>query len=176
MKTVRLLGHPIHQMLIVFPLGLLATAAIFDIIYLSTGNMAWNTVSMYMIAAGIIGGLIAAVFGAIDWWNIPDATRAKRVGAVHGIGNVIVVLLFAASFYIRNEYVVPPTLAYVLSFAAVGIALVTGWLGGELIVRLGVGVDSGANVDAPSSLTTPFASTRMTDRDIRRDDDIRRAG
>jgi uncharacterized membrane protein len=176
MRTVRLLGHPIHQMLIVFPLGLLATAAIFDIIYLSTGNTVWTTVSMYMIAAGIIGGLVAAVFGAIDWWHIPDATRAKRVGAVHGVGNVIVVLLFIGSLYLRSQYVIPPTMAFVLSFVAVGFALITGWLGGELIVRLGIGVDSGANVDAPSSLSTPFASPRMTDRIGRDDDDIRRAG
>lgn len=175
MRTVRLFGHPVHQMLIVFPLGLLATAAIFDIIYLGTGNTVWTTVSYYMIAAGVIGGLIAAVFGAMDWWNIPDATRAKRVGAVHGIGNVIVVLLFLGSLYVRNQYVIPPTLAFVFSFLGVGIALITGWLGGELIVRLGIGVDTGAHADAPSSLSTPFASQRTTDT-IRRDDDIRRAG
>jgi len=89
---------------------------------------------------------------------------------------VIVVLLFIGSLYLRSQYVIPPTMAFVLSFVAVGFALITGWLGGELIVRLGIGVDSGANVDAPSSLSTPFASPRMTDRIGRDDDDIRRAG
>ncbi len=175
MRTVRILGHNVHQMLIVFPLGLLATSMIFDLIYLRTGNTTWTTVSMYMIAAGIIGGLVAAVFGAIDWWNIPDATRAKRVGASHGIGNVIVVLLFAGSLYLRNHYVIPPTLAFVLSFAGVIVALVTGWLGGELVTRLGIGVDIGAHADAPSSLTSPFASPTVGDR-TRHDDDFRRAG
>jgi uncharacterized membrane protein len=175
MQTVKLFGHPIHQMLIAFPMGLLATAAIFDVIYLGSGNTVWTTVSLYMMTAGVIGGLVAAVFGAMDWWNIPDATRAKRVGAVHGMGNVIVVLLFLGSLYIRNLYLIPPTSAFVLSFLGVGIAVITGWLGGELVVRLGVGVDEGAHIDAPSSLSTPFASQRPTDA-RRREDEIRRAG
>lgn len=175
MKTVRILGHPVHRMLIAFPMGLLATAAIFDIFYLATGSIAWATASMYLIGAGVIGGLLAAVFGAMDWWYIPDATRAKRVGAVHGLGNVFVVLLFIGSWYMRSEYGPPPLLALVLSFMAVGLAMVTAWLGGELVTRLGVGVDVGANADAPSSLSSPFASETITER-TRREDQIRRAG
>src|SRR5512132_2463540 len=68
----RLLGHPIHPMLIVFPLGLLSVAAIFDIIYISTHNGHWADLSYWMIASGVIGGLIAAVFGLIDWLGIPQ--------------------------------------------------------------------------------------------------------
>lgn len=175
MKTVRILGHPIHRMLIAFPMGLLATAAIFDVIYLASGSMAWATASMYLIGAGVVGGLLAAVFGAIDWLYIPDATRAKRVGAVHGVGNVFVVLLFLGSLYIRSEYIVPPALAFVLSFLGVGMAMITAWLGGELVTRLGIGIDVGANVDAPSSLSSPTANGMVSDG-IRRDDQIRRAG
>src|SRR5438045_1719011 len=141
MRTVRILGHPVHRMLIAFPMGLLATAAIFDILYLISGNTAWTSVSLYLIGAGVIGGLLAAVFGAVDWWHIPDATRAKRVGAVHGVGNVMVVLLFIGSAYLRNEYLTPPALAFILSFMGVGVAMITAWLGGELVTRLGIGVD-----------------------------------
>src|SRR5512143_3486153 len=101
-SKAKLLGHPLHQMLIVFPLGLLATAAIFDLIGMWSGSTAWSASAFYMIGAGIIGGLIAAVFGFIDWLAIPAGTRAKRVGAWHGGGNVIVVLLFAASWYLRS--------------------------------------------------------------------------
>jgi len=71
------LGHPVHPMLIVFPLGLFSVAAIFDIIYVSTQNGHWADIAFWMIAAGIIGGLIAAVFGFIDWLSIPEGTRAK---------------------------------------------------------------------------------------------------
>src|SRR5215510_8210399 len=89
-----LFGHPVHQTLIVFPLGLLAIATVFDVIRLATGSSALAIASYYMIAAGVISGLVAAV-----------------------------------------------------------LALVSGWLGGELVDRLGVGVHDGANLDAPSSLS-----------------------
>jgi len=84
-SKAKLLGHPIHPMLIVFPLGLLATAVAFDIVALSTGDGSWFGISFWMIAAGIIGGLLAAVFGLIDWWAIPAGTRAKRIGLWHGV-------------------------------------------------------------------------------------------
>lgn len=150
----RLLGHPIHQMLIVFPLGLLATAVVFDVINMISGNGYWSEIAYWMIAAGVIGGLAAALFGVIDWTKIPAGTRAKRVGLQHGVGNVVVVLLFVASWLLRRDDPrAPETLALVLSFAGAGLSLVTGWLGGELVDRLAVGVDEGAHLDAPSSLS-----------------------
>jgi uncharacterized membrane protein len=99
---MKFLGHPVHQMLIVFPLGLLATAVIFDLIYLA-GGITMALVSYWMIAAGIIGGLIAAPFGWIDWFGIPPVTRAKSVGLWHGIGNVVVMFLFAGSWFMRHD-------------------------------------------------------------------------
>ena len=149
----RLFGHPIHQMLIVFPLGLLATAAIFDVITLVTDNGKWSDIAFWMIAAGVIGGLVAALFGLIDWLGIPANTRAKRVGALHGLGNVAVVGLFAVSWLLRQpDPSMPSGAALALSFGGVILATVTGWLGGELVAQMGVGVNEGANLDAPSSL------------------------
>ncbi|HEY8311116.1 MAG TPA: DUF2231 domain-containing protein [Gemmatimonadaceae bacterium] len=153
-SKARLFGHPIHQMLIVFPLGLLATGVIFDIIGLVTHDGKWPTIAFYMIAAGVIGGLVAAIFGFIDYLAIPAATRAKHIGRLHGLGNLLVVVLFAVSWYLRvPDMTAPQTLALVLSFAGVVLALFTGWLGGELVDRLGVGVSDGAGLDAPSSLS-----------------------
>jgi uncharacterized membrane protein len=150
----RILGHPVHQILIVFPLGLLATGVIFDIIHLVTGNGYWSEIAHWMIAAGIVGGLAAAPFGFIDWMKIPAGTRAKRIGLLHGTGNVAVVLLFVVSWLLRRGDVrAPGALALVLSFAGAGLALITGWLGGELVDRLAIGVDEGAHADAPSSLS-----------------------
>jgi uncharacterized membrane protein len=152
-SRMKLFGHPVHPMLIVFPLGLLATAGVFDIISLGTGNGFWSQLAFWMIAAGILGGILAAPFGAIDWLAIPSNTRASRIGFVHGVGNVIVLVLFAVSWWLRRGTPeVPAVLALCFSFVGLGVALVTGWLGGELVDRLGVGVDEGANVDAPSSL------------------------
>ena len=153
-SKAKFLGHPVHQMLIVFPLGLLATGVIFDLIYLFWGNPTMVIVAYWMIAAGIIGGLVAAPFGWIDCFAIPRGTRAKSVGLWHGAGNLVIVLLFVASWLLRRKQPESPqALAFALSFVGAGFALITGWLGGELVDRLSVGVDDGAHVNAPSSLS-----------------------
>jgi uncharacterized membrane protein len=148
----RLLGHSVHQMLIVFPLGLLATSVLFDLIDLATGTGAFNIAAYWMIAAGVVGGLVAAPFGFIDWRHVPRGTRARRIGALHGSGNVVVTLLFAASWLLRTPESQVSGVALALSLLGAGLALVTAWLGGELVSRLGVGVYEDAGVDAPSSL------------------------
>lgn len=160
-SKAKLLGHPIHQMLIPLPLGVLAISLIFDLIGKFVGSPNLHEAAYYMIAAGVISGLVAAVFGFIDFLAIPSGTRAKRVGRLHGIGNVVVVVLFAASWFLRRDNPAQPEiLAIVLSAAAATLSGVTGWLGGELVDRLGVGVDDGANLDAPSSLRGPVGTTR----------------
>jgi uncharacterized membrane protein len=154
-SKAKLFGHPIHPMLIVFPLGLLIMALIFDAIAYFTGNLQLSIASYWMIAGGVVGGLAAAVFGFIDWLAIPSATRARNIGFWHGIGNVVVVVLFAAAFWMRSDN--PGNVAGPYSFGTmlVGVLLgaVTGWLGGELVDRLGVGVDRGAHLNAPNSLS-----------------------
>ena len=154
-SRARLLGHPIHTLLIVFPLGLLLTATLFDLWAWGTGSRFWNNLALYLIVAGVVGGLAAAPFGLVDWLAIPRGTRAKAIGAWHGGGNVLVLALFALSLILRlRSPDVDPTWPLILALAGAAGALITGWLGGELVVRLGIGVDPGAHVDAPSSLTT----------------------
>jgi uncharacterized membrane protein len=156
-SRAKLFGHAIHPMMIVFPLGLLATALVFDLVYYLTGTETFAVVAYWNIAAGIVGGLIAGLFGLIDWLAIPHGTRARAIGAWHGIGNVVVLGLFAASWWLRRDTPghVPDTAAETLAIVAVALALVTGWMGGELVERLGIGVTPGAHPDAPSSLQTP---------------------
>jgi uncharacterized membrane protein len=147
-------GHPVHPMLVVFPLGLFATSFLFDLVRLAGGGEGFATAAFYMIAAGILGGLAAAVFGLVDFLAIPRGTRAKRVGAFHGVANVVVVGLFIASWGIRyGDHTAALGGAILLSGLGVLLALVSGWLGAELVDRLGVGVDDGAHLDAPSSLS-----------------------
>ena len=167
-SKAKLAGHPIHQMLVVFPLGLFMTAVVFDIIHLVTADPRWATVSFWMIAAGIVGGLLAAIFGLIDYLNIPSSTRARRIGLLHGVTNLCVMLLFAASLYLRSRLPeAPSTLALALSFIGVGAALLGGWLGGELVERLGVGVAENANLNAPNSLTQPNRNELRVDKSVR---------
>jgi uncharacterized membrane protein len=171
-SSAKAAGHAIHQQLIVFPLGLLATAVVFDLLQLATDNDDFATASYFMIAAGVLTGLVAALFGLIDYLAVPTGTRARRVGAVHGAGNVIVVLLFAVSWLLRRDepsYVADDA-ALILALAGAALAVVTGWLGGELVGRLGVGVDDDAGLDAPASFTTgihrarPHTSSTLVDR------------
>lgn len=151
---VKLLGHPLHQMLIVLPLGLLTGAIAFDVVRLVSGNGYWSEIAYWLIAAGVLGGLLAAPFGLLDWLKTPRGTRARRVGALHGLGNLVVLLLFAASWWLRRDDPrAPALLTHALSFAGGALSGVTGWLGGELVDRLGVGVDDDAHLDAPSSLS-----------------------
>jgi uncharacterized membrane protein len=146
-SKVKLLGHPIHPMLIPFPLGLLGMAVIFDLLAIVAGQEMLGQASHPMIAA--------AIFGAIDWAAIPDGTRAKGIGTSHSL---------AIAWWLRRDTPGAPSgLPLVLQVIGVRVALVTGWLGGELVDRLGVGVDRGANLNAPSSLSgQPADTTRGT--------------
>ena len=153
-SKAKLFGHPVHPMLTPFPLGLLGMAVVFDLIALGNDSDNLARAADFMIAAGIVTGLLAAVFGAIDLLAIPAGTRAKRVGTAHGLGNVVIVVLFAAAWLLRRDEPEDPSgLVVILELVGALGALVTGWLGGELVDRLGIGVDPGAHPDAPSSLS-----------------------
>src|ERR1051325_10901796 len=100
-SRAKLFGHPIHPMLIVLPLGLFIMAAVSDISYMSSRNGTFAMVSYWDIAVGIIGGLLAAVFGLIDFLAIPTGTRARTIGLFHGLVNLIVIVLFGISWLMR---------------------------------------------------------------------------
>jgi uncharacterized membrane protein len=142
-------------MVIVLPLGLFVAAVIFDAIYLWNGAADLAAVGFWNIGAGVIAGLFAAIFGLADWLAIPSGTRAKRVGLLHGGTNLVVVLGFAAAWWLRQSAaaVEPTAGVFTLEIVALALGAVGGWLGGELVDRLGVGVDEGANLNAPSSLS-----------------------
>jgi len=124
----------------------------FDIIHPITDNGRWDEISYYMILVGVIGGLISAVPGTIDWLAMPNRTRAKGIGSCRSIGNVVVVVLFAGGWLLRRANVEESgTMAVGLSFAGVLLALPTGWLGWEL-------VDRGAHLNSPRSLSNHPAS------------------
>lgn len=168
-SRAKLFGHPIHPMLIPFPLGLLPTSVLFDVVYLLTGNVKWAEISFWMIAVGLVGGVAATVFGAIDLERVPDGTRAKAVGIVHAVSAGGLMALFASSWLLRlGAPGGPGAIAIILSLLGIGLAGLTGWLGGELIARLGVGVSRGAHLNAPSSLSGRQASEGSTDDEHRR--------
>lgn len=148
----KLFGHPVHQMLVPVPAGLLIVVPLLDIadVFFSSGWI--PTVTFWNLALGILSGLFAAAFGLADWTKIPRHTRARRIGAFHAVGNVSAIVLFATALWLRGQSgspVQPGALS--LEIAALAILCLSAWLGGELVDRLGVGVSDGAHLDAPSS-------------------------
>ena len=140
-------------MLVVFPFALWTTAVVFDVAGLVTGNASFRTVAFYNIAAGIVGALCAAVPGFIDYMTLKG--RAARVGTWHALLNVAALLLFTASWLARTRWGAGtigfdtwiPELA-----AFVGLALIipSGWLGGSLVYKHGVGVSAAQPATVPS--------------------------
>ena len=159
-SRAKFLGHPIHQMLIPLPAGLFVVASLLDLADVFVEAPWISTVTFWNIVIGIASALLAAIFGLTDWTKIPSGTRAKRVGAIHGLGNVMAVLLFGVAAWLRwgsAAYAVGAA-SLILELASFVMLVVTAWLGGELVDRLGVGVDDGAHLDAPNSLRVKHLS------------------
>ena len=139
-------GHPIHPMLIPFPIGLLVFSLIADLIYLWRGNPVWeNYIAFYTLLGGIIGAATAAVPGLIDWATLTDRAAVK-VANWHARLNVIALLIFAASFYLRTHSGAAfvsgsHTIPIALSVFGVILISISGYLGGEMVFKHGVAVD-----------------------------------
>lgn len=142
-------GHPIHPMLIPFPIALWVFSLIADMLYLWRGNPVWRDwIAFYTLLGGIIGAALAAVFGIIDWLSIKDR-EVKKVADWHARLNVIALLVFAAGFYLRTTSGASwvgggSTIPVLLSVVGVILITISGWLGGELVFRHGVAVDERA--------------------------------
>ncbi|MGW5053595.1 DUF2231 domain-containing protein [Actinokineospora sp. NPDC004072] len=155
-SRVRAAGHAVHPMLMVFPLGLLVTAAVFDLLHVITDGRDWAIAAAYSMAAGLVGGVLAGLAGWADWaLSVPKGTRARRVGLVHGAMNTLVLALFALSWVLRLGTTdwTPGWGAVVISWLGALLLGVGGWLGGELVERLSISVDEVAQPDATSSLS-----------------------
>jgi len=151
-------GHPIHPMLIPFPIGLLVFSLIADLVYLWRGNPIWeNYIAFYTLLGGIIGAAAAAIPGLIDWASLTDRAAVK-VANWHARVNIIGLLIFIADFYLRTtngaRWIVNlPMLPIILSIVGVVGLGVAGYLGGELVFRHGVAVDE--RTSAPQKNETP---------------------
>jgi uncharacterized membrane protein len=132
-------------MIIPFPIALWVFSLFADLIYLWRGNPVWkNWIAFYSLLAGIIGAVVAAVPGLIDWLSITDRAVVKLANW-HARLNVIALLIFAASFYLRTTSgasLVGDSLAIPVGLSVLGVVLITisGWLGGEMVFKHGVAV------------------------------------
>lgn len=138
--------HPVHPMFIPFPIALWIFSLVADVIYLWRGNPVWRDyVAFYALLGGILGAAAAAVPGIADWLSIKDR-EVKRLADWHARLNVIALLIFIASFYLRTTggaRLISGSFTVPLLLSVLGIILITisGWLGGEMVYVHGVAVE-----------------------------------
>jgi uncharacterized membrane protein len=147
-STARIAGHPIHPMLVPFPIAFLIGALLADLAFWSTSDPFWAVAGAWLVGGGVAGGALAALAGLTDFLGSPRV-RALRTAWIHFLGNATAILLAILNLHLRTgaapsaaEAVLPWGL--VLSAAVVAILAVTGWLGWELVYRHGVGIAAAA--------------------------------
>jgi len=149
--------HPVHPMLIPFPIGLWVFSFACDLIYaLGSHDPVWKTIALYSMIGGLIGGLAAAIPGLIDLLSLPAGLRSTAV--LHMSINLIVVALFAVNAWMRwhaGDAGASSNTPMWLSVLAIALLLVSGWLGGKLVYEGGVAVDTesltGSRSESPKS-------------------------
>jgi uncharacterized membrane protein len=142
-SKVTIAGHPVHPMLIPFPLALWATSFVVDVLFYFLKNPTLLIISKFMIAAGCLGAIAAAIPGIIDWLAIRDG-EVKGVANWHARLNIAALVVFAINFFLRmgrySELVGRRlTIPFLLSLVGVILISISGWLGGELVFRYGIG-------------------------------------
>ena len=135
-------GHPIHPILVGFPIAFFMGTLLFDILAQINERPAFSTLAYYLGIMGIVSALITAIPGFIDYlFTIPPKSSGKKRGAQHGLINVTVVVLFTiAWFYRKGE---DASVGLILALETVGVIglFISGWLGGTLVFRNQIGVD-----------------------------------
>ena len=135
-------GHPLHVMLIPLPLGLWIFSWVADLIYISGwGGEAWRLVAFYTLSGGVVGALLAAIPGYLDFRSLTDP-HLKKIGIWHMTLNLTIVALYVVNVWIRAADLSWEG-GFVLSTLGVILLGISGWLGGELVYKHGVGVDTG---------------------------------
>jgi uncharacterized membrane protein len=133
--------HPIHPILVTFPIGLWIFSLVCDVIFLlGWGGLVWKDVAYYTMGGGIAGALLAAVPGLVDLLSMSDP-KVKKLGVWHMSINLLAVGLFAVNFLLRRG--ATPEAKLPLALSALGVVLIgiSGWLGGEMVYVHGVAVE-----------------------------------
>lgn len=144
-STAKIGGHPIHPMLIPFPIVCFIGVLVTDIVFLNNNDPGWATASRYLLGVGIVMAALAAVAGLTDFMG-SDRIRSMGDAVKHMLANVAAVVLEIVNFFVRmNSDAAIAGTGIILSAVVVLILLYSGWKGGELVFRHGIGVEDAAN-------------------------------
>jgi uncharacterized membrane protein len=142
-STARIGRHPLHVILIPFPIVCFVGVLLTDLAYWRSADIMWADFSAWLVSAGVVLGILAAIAGLIDFIG-SRRVRAEPPAWPHAIGNAIVLVLAILNMLVHTHdawtSVVPWGLT--LSAAVVVVIAVTGWLGWSLVHRYGVGVSA----------------------------------
>src|SRR4051794_37409125 len=111
---INLLGHPVHPMVVVYPLAFLTAAVVLDVAYWVNGSVFLASISFWCVVVGVLSGVFAAVFGFADWLGLPNGTRAKRIGLFHAAVMDVVIIMFAISWWLRHNAPSAPSQAAIV--------------------------------------------------------------
>ena len=138
-------GHPVHPIMVTVPIGAWVCSLVFDFVsYGSSDPRIWSVGAMWLILFGIIGAVLAAVWGVIDLRNVPKATAAFNTGRLHATLNSAAIVIFLISFFWRyrtqDSWDASPVGPLVLSILGMAVVGASGFLGGKLAYHYGVRV------------------------------------
>lgn len=141
-SKVSLKGHPVHPMLVAFPIAFFTGTFIMDLVALMSGNVVYRQTAFYLEAGGIIFSVFAALPGIVDFFlTVPPKSSGRKRALKHGLLNISMLLVFTAAFVLRLDDGI--SLLYLLGLETAGMTLlvIAGWLGGTLVYRNQIGVD-----------------------------------
>jgi uncharacterized membrane protein len=142
-------GHPIHPGLVAIPIGAFTFTLVADLVRWRTGNPGWGDAARYALVVGVIGALLAAVFGLVDYFGVTMSEAGFKVARIHLILNLTAVALFAASLWLRYRELDGWSMAgFLVSTLAYVVVSASGYLGGELVFKHKVGVQETADRQA----------------------------
>src|ERR1041384_7928978 len=159
-STASIAGHPIHPMIIPFPMAFLVSAFVTDLVYWGTGEGGWARASLWLLGAGVVMALVAAVFGFTDFFSEPRI-QALSDARQHMVGNLVAVVLALINWFIRYSAGAPAGVlpwGILISIVTVLLLLFNGWKGWELVYRHHVGVSD----EAASRATEPIPTMRKS--------------
>jgi uncharacterized membrane protein len=134
---VSIAGHPVHAMLVTIPIGLWVFSLVADIVYLSNGDPRWETTAYFTLGGGIVGALLAAIPGLLDFTGLHEP-RERRTATIHMALNLAIVAVQVVNFWLRSRSGPEENWPILISVVAVAALVVSGWLGGQLVHVLGV--------------------------------------
>lgn len=140
-STVAIAGHPLHPLLVTFPIAFLTGAFGTDVGYWLTHDPFWARASLWLLGAGFVSGLVAAATGMLDFLKI-DRVKKHSAGWIHAVGNAAALVLTLVNWIQRWNNVENAVLpvGLILSLFVATLLGITGWYGAELVYRHKVAV------------------------------------